>query len=294
MISIRQCPDLRDRMRLIGTFAELFRLPVGIVAALAGCAILYVLNRASPLMQYLLTAIILVCMTSAACAINDYWDLPQDRINHPQRPLPSGRLQPETAWWAAVVLFTSAAFAAVVLGLYPFILVAVNIILLWNYSHLLKLSGILGNIVVAIAVASLIFLGSLVVGKPLTTLYPSWFLFSYMLAKEIIWDIHDAEGDRLLGIVTVANRWGAKTAFSITWGLIAVLIGSIPVALLLLPMAHPLLFAIFASLMLLSLGTGLARYQQQPSLLAEQKFVIWERLSMLLGVLALLATAPPV
>jgi len=286
-------PNFIGRVSLIRAFAHLFRLPVSILAALAGCATIYALNAVTPLQQYLLTATILVCMTSAACAINDYWDLDKDRIDHPDRPLPSGLLSLQQAWWAAVILFGCALSAAVPLGLYPFILVAISIVLLWNYSHLLTYSGIVGNVIVAAIVAALIFLGSLVAERPWAMLYPTWFLFCYALAKEIIWDVHDAKGDRTQGIVTVANQWGDRVAFSITWGLLGVLMGSIPVALRLLPMAHPLLFAVFSLVALLSLGKALARYQQQPSALAYQRLVLWERLSVVFGVLALLATAPP-
>jgi len=293
MTSTSSSPHSIDWISTIGAFAHLFRLPVSMLAALAGCATIYALNAATPLQQYLLTATILMGMTSAACAINDYWDLDKDRIDHPDRPLPSGRLSLQQAWRAAVILFACALLAAVPLGLYPFIMVAISTVLLWNYSHLLTYSGIVGNVIVATIIAALIFLGSLVADRPFAMLYPIWFLFCYALAKEIIWDVHDAKGDRTQGIATVANQWGNRAAFSITWGLLGVLMGSIPVALHLLPMAHPLLFAVFSLVALLSLGTALARYQQQPSAIAYQRLVLWERLSVVFGVLALLATAPP-
>lgn len=291
MINTASYPNCMGAISLIRAFAHLFRLPVGFLAALAGCATSYALNSALQFQQYLLTATILVCMTSAACAINDYWDLDKDRINSPDRPLPSGRLSLQQAWWAAVVLFACALTSAIPLGLYSLILVAVSIVLLWNYSHLLKYSGILGNAIVAAIIASLIFLGSLVAGKPFAMLYPLWFLFCYALARELIWDVHDAEGDRSQGVVTVANRWGTRTAFLVAWGLIGVLFGSIPVALLLLEMAHPLLFTVFSSVMLLSLGVTLAPYQQQGGV-TYKRLVFWERIGMLFGVLGLLGTAP--
>jgi geranylgeranylglycerol-phosphate geranylgeranyltransferase len=278
---------------LIRAFAYLFRLPLGILAAGAGCATIYALNATTPLYQYLLTAIILVCMTSAACAINDYWDLEQDRINHPDRPLPSGRLSLQQAWWAAAILFGCALIAAIPLGFLPFILVAASTVLLWNYSHLLTYSGILGNAIVATIIAALIFLGSLVADRPLAMIYPIWFLFCYAFAKEIIWDVHDAKGDRAQGVVTIANQWGERVAFSIAWGLLGILMGSIPVALHLLSMAHPLWFAAIATLALLILGTALAHYQQQRSAIAYQRLTFWERVSIVFGVLALLASAPP-
>ena len=293
MISTPDSPNSIDGIGLTCSFAQLFRLPVGILAALAGCATIYALDATAQLQQYLLTAIVLVSMNSAACAINDYWDLDKDRINAPDRPLPSGRLSIGQAWWAAVILFTCALIAAIPLGLYPFILVAVSTVLLWNYSHLLTYSGILGNAIVAAIVASIIFLGSLVANRPFAMLYPTWFSFCYILAKEIIWDVHDAEGDRVQGIVTVANRWGTRVAFIIAWGLIGLLIGSIPIALLLLPMTHPFLFAAFSPVMLLSLGTALIRFQLQQSVSTYEGFIFWERLSVLFGVIGLLGTAPP-
>lgn len=282
-----------DWIALIRAFAHLFRLPVGILAALAGCATITVLNPTTPFLHYLLTAALLVCMMSAACAINDYWDVEKDRIDHPDRPLPSGCLSLQQAWWGAVSLFSSALLLAIPLGLYPLLLVITSVVLLWNYSHMLAYSGILGNGIVATIIAALIFLGSLVAHRPFSMLYPIWFLFCYALAKEIVWDVHDAEGDRAQGIVTVANRWGDRTAFAIAWGLLGLLLVSIPAVLNWLTMAHPLLFMTFSLALLLSIGTAVARYQQQRSVSAYNQLICWERLSMGFGVLALLASAPP-
>jgi geranylgeranylglycerol-phosphate geranylgeranyltransferase len=266
---------------------------MGIPAALAACAVIYVLDATASLWQYELTALVLICMASAACAINDYWDVEKDRIDHPDRPLPSGQLSLAQARCSAVFLFECALIAAIPLGFYPFLLVALGIVVLWNYSHLLPYSGILGNFIVATIGAALIFLGSLIAGHPFTMLYFIGFVFCYALAKEIIWDIHDAEGDRAHGILTIANQWGTGVAFAIAWGLLWMLLGSIPIAIHLLPMAHPLMFVVFSLAVLLVVGMALARYQRQPDEQAYYNFIIWERISTILGVLALLATAPP-
>jgi 4-hydroxybenzoate polyprenyltransferase len=278
---------------LIPVFAHLFRLPVGIVAAAAGSATIYILNPDTPILYYLLTAMVLVGMTSAACAINDYWDVEKDRIDHPDRPLPSRHLSLPQAWWAAIILFSGAILAALPLGFYPFLLVVVSTVVLWNYSHLLLYSGILGNLIVAAIISGLILLGSLVADRPFALLYPIGFLFCYALAKEIIWDIHDAEGDRSQEIVTIASHWGDSTAFSLAWGLLILLLCSIPIASSFQPMNHPLLFALFASLTILSLGAALIYYQRQRSDRAYQTLIRWERFSMVCGVFALLAIALP-
>ena len=279
---------------ILQAFAQLFRPTLGIFAALAGCVTIYALNPGTQFQQYLLTATVLICMTSASFAIDDYRDINQDRINHPERPLPSGLLSPQQAWWSAVGLFTAAIVAAIFLGLYPFILVVLSTFVLWNYSHILTYSGILGNAIVAASVAALIFLGSLVAGRPFAMLYPICFLFCYILAKEIIWDIHDVEGDRTQDIVTIANRWKPQTAIAIAWGLLGVLIISIAIAFLSLPMSHPNLFLIFSPIVPLSLGIPLIGYQQNPDLKAYKRLCYWGRIGMLLGVVGLLGTAAPI
>lgn len=279
---------------LIRAFAQLFRFPVGILAGIAGYVSVYALSPTRPLHHYLLTAVVLALMYFAACTINDYWDVDKDRIDHPERPLPSHRITLQQARWTAIILFASALVATIPLGIYPIILVAVSIVLLWNYSHLLLYNGILGNFIVALVVSNLIFLGSLVAEKPFAMLYATGFLFCYTLAKEVLWDVHDAEGDRSQNIITIPNRWGDKTAFFVVWGLIALLIVSMPIALLWLPMAHPLIFIGFSSAMLLCLGLAIAHYQQQQTDDAYKQLVVWERVSMLLGIVGLFGTAPPI
>jgi geranylgeranylglycerol-phosphate geranylgeranyltransferase len=197
-------------------------------------------------------------------------------------------------WWAAFVLFGTAFISAMPLGFWPLVLVMISVLTLWYYSHLLPISGILGNLIVAAIGSGIIFLGSLVVNRPLAMLYPAGFLFCYALAKEIVWDAHDAIGDRSLGILTVANQWGDRAAFTLAWALLGSLLISIPIATQFLPMAHPWLFFATALAVLGTLGGALLHFQRNRTERAYRTFIRWERLSMALGVLALLATVPPV
>jgi geranylgeranylglycerol-phosphate geranylgeranyltransferase len=285
-------PKPTDWRTQIIALSQLFRVSVSGAAALAGSSACYTLNSTLPFADYFLIALVLACMTAAACAINDYWDVEKDRINHPERPLPSGRLTLEQAWYAAILSFACALVAAIPLGQSVVGLVGLSTLLLWNYSHLLKLNGILGNLIVAMVIALLILLGSIVAGRPWAMLYPMGFLFLYALAREFIWDVHDAEGDRRQGIITIANHWGASMAFRLTWGLLGVLVSSIPVALL-LPLSHAGWFVTFTLLMLLCFGIPLRLYQQQQSDIHYQHLVWWERLGLLFGILGLFGTTTP-
>lgn len=284
---------LRRRLGIIAAFAQLLRLPFCLCAGMAGWATSYALNPALPVTSYLLLATLLSCMTGAACSINDYWDIAKDRINHQQRPLPSGRLSPQQAWWSAIVLFGCALLAVAPLGVLPVCLAALSMLLLWNYSLLLQLSGIAGNLLVATLIALLIVLASWVAHRPFAMLYPTGFLFCYALSREIILDVHDAAGDRSQGVVTLANEWGAQTAGFIVWSLLSVLVASLPIALILVPMVHPLWFGGCALLLLLCLSIPFLIYQRQPNAAAYEQLVFWDHLGMIFGVVAVLGAAPP-
>lgn len=286
-------PKTVDPISIAQDFAHLFRFQAGVLAALAACATVYAVDSTTPFWKYLLVATILLCMTSAACAINDYWDLDKDRIDHPDRPLPSGRLSPEQAKWAAALLFGCALIAAMPFGLAPFLLVLVCTVLLWGYSHLLTYSGIFGNGIVATIVAALILLGSLVANRPFSMLYPIGFLFIFAFSKEIVWDVHDSIGDRAHHIVTIPNLWGDQIAFTIVWILLGGLLISVPLAAYWLPMSYPSVFLGFSITTLFSLSAVLAYYQKNRSDRAYNQFILWERISAALGIIALLATAPP-
>ncbi|MEM8716925.1 MAG: geranylgeranylglycerol-phosphate geranylgeranyltransferase [Cyanobacteria bacterium P01_G01_bin.4] len=289
---VRYCDPRHTLSRQVQAFGRLFRWPVGLFAGLAGCATIYSLDSSTPFASYWLTAVVLSCMYSAACAINDYWDVDTDRINHPDRPLPSGRLTQQQARMGATSLFAVAAIAALHLGLMPFLWVAVAIPLLWYYSQIVKYSGILGNVIVAIFVAALIVFAGLVVHRPLALLPATGLLSIYQWVKEIIWDVRDATGDGARGITTIATRWGGQTALAIAWGAMAGLSGSIPIAPIVVPMAHPVWFASCTTAMITSLAIALAGSGGVPAAIADRRFTILERLSMVFGILSLLGAAP--
>lgn len=292
MVTLPSSPKHFNSPNLIQGVAQLCRPTLSVLAAVAGCLTIFALQPDASAWIYLQTATVLICMTAGAFAINDFDDIEKDRVNHPERPLPSGALLPHQAWWIAVMLFCGALGAAVPLGLACWILVAISTLLLWNYAAILNISGILGNGVVAMIVATLIFLASLVAERPLAMLYPSAFLFFYILAKEIVWDIHDAEGDRQRDVHTIANIWGPTPAFSIAWGLIVLLLTSIPIAIIQLTMAHPVLFGLCAPMMLVSFALALFRYQKIQTSLTYKNLIVLGRLGMILGLVGLLGAAP--
>jgi geranylgeranylglycerol-phosphate geranylgeranyltransferase len=157
---------------------------------------------------------------------NDYFDLEVDRVNHPERPLPSGRVTvPELA--VLTIMFTIAGLAtAAALGLPAFLIAAIIWIngVLSNWK--LKESGLPGNMMVALPVAMTFIAGGVSVGQASSGLV--WVFgalaFVFDLAEEIANGAMDIEGDRLRGSRSLAIVRGKKFALSVSGILYAVFI----------------------------------------------------------------------
>ncbi|HEY9517219.1 MAG TPA: UbiA family prenyltransferase [Gemmatimonadaceae bacterium] len=134
-------------------------------------------------------------LTAAANVWNDVADVEIDRRAHPERPLPSHRLDVRTARRfaslaaLASVVFASAAAAS--LGALTVLVLA----LMFAYSPWIKRAGLAGNITVA-ALASLPFLyGAWAAGKPAQALLLVAIAAPLHLAREIAKDLEDATAD---------------------------------------------------------------------------------------------------
>ncbi|HEU12497.1 MAG TPA: geranylgeranylglycerol-phosphate geranylgeranyltransferase, partial [Euryarchaeota archaeon] len=57
--------------------------------------------------------------TSGGNVINDYYDAEVDRINHPERPIPSGRIKRESALIYSAFIFSVSIFISIFLGIIP-------------------------------------------------------------------------------------------------------------------------------------------------------------------------------
>jgi geranylgeranylglycerol-phosphate geranylgeranyltransferase len=166
-------------------------------------------------------------VSGALMITNDYFDLEVDRVNHPERPLPSGRISTvELAILTA--LFTVAGLAtAAALGLPAFLIAAVMWINGTIYNWKLKESGLPGNMMVALPVAMTFIAGGVSVGQ--TTNGLVWVFgalaFVFDLAEEIANGAMDVEGDRLRGSRSLAIVKGKQFALGVSGFLYAVFIG---------------------------------------------------------------------
>jgi len=151
-------------------------------------------------------------LTGASMAINDYWDREIDKINEPNRPIPSGLISPKESLIFAAIL-TLIGFLAAFLTNLPCLLIA---ILSWivsvSYTTKGKRTGLPGNFLVSLCISIPFVYGSfLIKGR----LQPAALLFA-MLAflsntgREVTKGIVDVRGDMARNIRTVAVSHGEK------------------------------------------------------------------------------------
>ena len=159
-----------------------------------------------------LAALVTFLVTGAGNAWNDYLDVEIDRINQPQRVLPSGKLSPRTAWIYSMVLTGFALLVAAFISPLAFIVAAMVSAALFLYSWKLKSTVLMGNATVA-AVSSLsVIFGGVAAGNVLPALIPAAIIGVAILGREVLKTLADYEGDLKQRCRTIATAWGRRTA----------------------------------------------------------------------------------
>ena len=157
-----------------------------------------------------LTAFLLLAGTMV---FNDIQDLHVDRVNSPDRPIPSGKVTIRQAYMISVVFSSLALIFSLVLGVLTFLTALAALALMAYYNTRGKRTGLLGNAVVSFNVALPFFFGGLAVNslRPLLFIF---FLLAFLAntAREVAKGIADVAGDSSKGIMTIAVTQGPKRA----------------------------------------------------------------------------------
>ena len=151
-------------------------------------------------------------MTAGANIINDIYDIEIDRINKPQRPLPSGRVKPKEAWLYFALSYLISLLLSVFCGLAMFLVALLIGLLLIVYSAKLKRTVLWGNLSVSLATAVAFIYGAMSVGYWQAGIIPAVFAFLFHLGREIIKDMQDLEGDLQHQSITFPAKFGSRRA----------------------------------------------------------------------------------
>jgi len=185
---------LRPFNALMGVIAVL------LVALISGIFTLYV-----PV-----ACIIVFIFTGAGNAINDYVDHKIDAINKPERPIPSGRISLNAAAIYATVLFIIATVMSLLIGIIPGIIVVLSAILMFLYAYKLKKSCLVGNLSIAFLTGLCFVFAGVVLQTVYLSILLGFYAFLMTMAREIVKDMEDVEGDSMEGANTFPIRFGMK------------------------------------------------------------------------------------
>ncbi|MCC7571863.1 MAG: UbiA family prenyltransferase [Candidatus Methanofastidiosum sp.] len=237
---------MRIRKKLRG-IAQLIRLDLSFAAAI--CVVAGEILALSGIPTLIEAVAGFSCgffISASALVLNDYFDLESDRINAPNRPLPSGIVSKSEIIYLTVFTTIIGLYSALLLGIYVLIIG----ILFWFigvlYNWKLKRTGLLGNIMVASSVAITFIIGGIAVGKPWNVTVWSFGLMAFLvdLGEEISADAMDLEGDKLQNSKSIAIIWGRKVALKVS---------SLLFGLVILVSFFPLLFGNLGRIYLLAM-----------------------------------------
>jgi geranylgeranylglycerol-phosphate geranylgeranyltransferase len=184
--------------------------PVNSLAAGLAAIVAFIIATSGIIPEALLLFAVVALITAAGNVINDYFDVEIDRVNRPDRPIPSGQVSLPAARAYATTLFLAGVLVCLLTNALCIAIAVFNSLLLIAYAAKLKRTPLLGNIAVSFLAGSMFLFGGALGGLPgLYQVLPfAVMTFFAMLARELVKDAEDVEGDRAIGAVTLPIRQG--------------------------------------------------------------------------------------
>lgn len=186
--------------------------PANAVVSGLSAALGYLVATGTLVPETVLLVLAVFSITGAGNAINDYYDRGIDAVNRPDRPIPSGKVSPQTALRFAVLLFLIGLACTVFTNPLCMAIAVFNSLLLAAYSAWLKRGPVLGNLSVAFLSGSIFLFGGAYAGleELLLNLPLALISFCAMVARELVKDAEDIPGDQAAGADTLAIRIGVR------------------------------------------------------------------------------------
>lgn len=184
--------------------------PMNSVAAGLAAIVAYLIATGTVIPAVFLIFAVVTLVTAAGNVINDFFDVEIDRVNRPDRPIPSGQVSLPAARVYAATLFLAAILVCLFTNELCIAIAVFNSVLLIGYAARLKRTPLFGNIAVSYLAASMFLFGGALGGVPgLFHVIPfAVMTFFAMLARELVKDAEDVGGDRTSGAVTLPIRYG--------------------------------------------------------------------------------------
>jgi geranylgeranylglycerol-phosphate geranylgeranyltransferase len=191
--------------------------PVNSLVAGLAAVLAYLLATGTLVPAVLFLFVIVVLITGAGNAINDYFDFQTDLINRPERSLPSGVVTKKEVIIFAGVMFISGIGISLFTNIICIFFTTCNSLLLIFYAAKLKSTPLAGNIAIAYLSGSIFLFGGGFAG-----IFGLWnnivialVTFFAMAARELMKDAEDVPGDAASGAKTFPILYGVRPAIII-------------------------------------------------------------------------------
>jgi geranylgeranylglycerol-phosphate geranylgeranyltransferase len=208
-------------MGKLGAWFRIIRPPILLISALgAAVGALNVNPEPDPLTFWLAIIAWAPLVYTGIMVHNDYTDLESDKVNRPNKPVPSGAVSPAAARWSGLGMMAGGTVMAFFIDIhngninYSAGCVALSLTIIGIvYNKWGKGWGIWGNIFVAYGVAIIPFYGAVAM-EPLDGIIKlaplTLAIFVMEIGREIIVCAEDVEGDIKAGFRTFPVRVGQK------------------------------------------------------------------------------------
>ncbi|MBN2014132.1 MAG: UbiA family prenyltransferase [Candidatus Altiarchaeota archaeon] len=238
--------DFKKTKENVMLFWELLRMRNGLIAffgVLVGASFIYTEGTPIHWASVFIAGFSAFLITGAGNALNDYCDSEIDRINKPNRPIPSGRISRSDTLMLSTVLFLLGLGFSKSINDLCLMIAFLNSIILVVYGIYSKKMLLVSNLGISFLVSSLFVFGVAatvqegenilqkfgVEGISLITIITAC-AFLITMAREVIKDIEDIKGDKEKYAVTLPISIGETRTKKIAsaFTLIAILLSLLP------------------------------------------------------------------
>ena len=206
--------------------------PVNAVVSGLAAALGYLIATGTLVPAALILIPIVILITAAGNVINDYYDADIDAINRPRRPIPSGTVTRTSARSYAITLFLAGILLSLFTNPLCSAITVFNALLLIAYAGNLKRIPVYGNIAVSYLAASIFLFGGSLAGTSglVQNLPLAAITFFAMMARELLKDAEDIEGDTAGSVRTIPMKMGIRSTSRIAFAcaVFAICISLIP------------------------------------------------------------------
>lgn len=147
-------------------------------------------------------------VTAAGNTINDIADVEIDKINRPERPLPSKKISIQSAKILYVFLIVSSLVLSLLINYLAFLIILLSNMLLYLYSTTIKKLALFKNFTVCFLTGYTFIFAGMVVGNVKLAVIPAVFAFLITFIREIVKDMEDIEGDKIAKAKTLPIKYG--------------------------------------------------------------------------------------